>query len=191
MLEYPLNCKSVAFPELKLAATTMTFLNYSFELNGRTNTSNKELLITFKISSNWLQYLMLLKWYELCDFTKYDADRADTVTIDLGDGIMQTIAKTDYEKYLYESGTNPYYTVTGPRVDVNLYLLDNFMNRKCTFNYQGCWIKQIRNVDLDYAKTEGTEVECTFTLSYYKYNVYNNSKDLQEFIPSGIYYDGH
>jgi hypothetical protein len=190
-LDYPLNCKNISFPEFRLGTTNVTFLNYSFEVSTRSNVSTKELNITFTMSDNWLQYLMLLKWFELCDFTRYDQDRSDTVTVDLGDGVMNTIAKTDYEKYMYDSGANPYYSTQGPVVTTNLYLMDNFMRRKCTFNFEGCWLKHIRNVDLDYSKTDGTDVTCNFSMAYYKYNVFNNDPELKKFFPDGLYNDNH
>lgn len=191
ILDYPLNCKNISFPEFKLGSTTVTFLNYSFEVSTRTNTSDKIVTVTFLLSENWIQYLMLLKWFELCDFTRYDEDRFDTVTIDAGGQVQGTIAKSDYEKYLYESGTNPYYSTQGPIVTTNLYLMDNFMNRKCTFNFEGCWIKRIKYVDLDYAKIDGTEVTCSFDMAYYKFNIFNNSDDLKKLFPDGTYLDNH
>lgn len=191
LLDYPLNCKDVSFPEFKLGTSTVTFLNYSFEVSTRTNVSEKELEVTFVLSDNWLQYLMLLKWFELCDFTRYDEDRSDTITIDLGDGVQNTIAKSDYEKYLYESGSNPYYSTQGPMVTCNLYLMDNFMNRKCTFVFEGCWLKRLKHVDLDYTKIEGTDVTASFTMAYYKYSIINNDKKLKQFFPDGSYLDNH
>lgn len=169
----------------------MTFLNYSFEISNRSNQTSKELQITFLLSENWLQYLILLKWFELEDFTRYDIDRQDTVTVDVGNGVQQTIAKTDYEKYLYETGTNPNYSTQGPIVNASLYMMDNFMKRKCTFNFEGCWIKNIKNVELDYSKVSGTEIACTFTMAFYKYSIYNNDKDTKEFFPDGLYLDNH
>lgn len=191
LLNYPLNCKSVSFPEFKLGTSTVTFLNYSFEVSTRSNVSNKEIEMTFLISDNWLQYLMLLKWFELCDFTRYNEDRQDTQTIELGDKPLGTIAKSDYEKWLFDSGTNPYYSTQGPIVTTNLYLMDNFMNRQITFNFENCWIKRIRHVDLDYSKTDGTEVVCNFTLAYYKYNVFMNNKSIKQFFKDGLYLDNH
>ena len=69
--------------------------------------------------------------------------------------------------------------------------MDDFMNRKCTFNFEGCWIKRIKNVDLDYSKTDGTEIAATFTMAYYKFNIFNNSADLKQLFPDGGYLDGH
>lgn len=191
LLEYPLNCKSIAFPEFKMGSTNVAFLNYGIELSNHSNITEKQLTITFLISENWLQYLMLLKWFELEDFTRFNEDRSDTITVDIGYGAQGTIAKTDWEKQQYGNGTNPYYSAQGPIVDCNLYLMDNFMNRKCTFNFEGCWIKGIRNVELDYSKIEGTEMTCTFTLAYYKYNIINNDLENSAFFPDGIYQDEH
>lgn len=191
MLEYPLNCKSIAFPEFRMGSNNLTFLNYSVELSNHSNVTEKQLVITFLISENWLQYLMLLKWFELEDFTRYNENREDTVIIELGDGIKQTIPITEYERMLYNNGLNPYYSAQGPLINANLYFMDNFMNRKCTFNFEGCWIKSIRNVELSYDKTEGTELGCTFTMAYYKYNVFNNDLETSKLFPAGIYQDDH
>ena len=92
---------------------------------------------------------------------------------------------------MYDSGMNPYYSTQGPIVNTNLYLMDNFMNRKFTINFEGCWLKALRNVDLDYSKTDNTEVTCTFTLAYYKYNVFTNDPETRSLIPDGLYQDEH
>ena len=84
MLDYPLNCKNVSFPEFRMGSQTVTFLNYSVEVSNHSNVTSKELVISFLVSENWLQYLMLLKWFELEDFTRYDSNRSDTTTIELG-----------------------------------------------------------------------------------------------------------
>lgn len=101
-LDYPLNCKSVSFPEFTMGSSTVTFLNYSFDISNRSNTTRKDLQITFLISENWLQYLMLLKWFELEDFTRYDMNRSDTVLIDIGD-VQQTVTNSEYQRYMTES----------------------------------------------------------------------------------------
>ena len=190
-LDYPLNCRSVAFPEFKMGSSSLTFLNYSFDISNRSNQTVKDLQITFLLSENWLQYLMLLKWFELEDFTRYTKENSDTVSIDLGGGEQSTINRGDWETYQYYSGLNPYYSNQGPTVDATLYLMDNFMKRKCTINFTGCWLKNIKNVELDYSKTEGTEILTTFTMAFYKYNVFNNDADTKEFFPGGIYTDEH
>lgn len=69
--------------------------------------------------------------------------------------------------------------------------MDNFMKRRVTFKFEGCWLKNIKNVELDYSKTSGTEMGCTFTMSYYKYSCYNNSSEIKEFFTEGLYLDNH
>jgi hypothetical protein len=91
-----------------------------------------------------------------------------------------------------KSGQNPHYSTQGPMVNTSLYLMDNFMNRIATFNFEGCFITNIKNVDLDYSKTDKTEIITTFTLSFYKYNVFVNNKNLIGFIPeNSLYLDDH
>jgi hypothetical protein len=185
LLTYPLNCKSLAFPEFRMGTTTVGFLNYSFDVSTRSNITDKKLVCSFILSENWLQYLMMLKWFELCDFTRYDKNREETVEIDLGNGIKRTIITDAYQQWLNQTGKNPYYSTQGPVVNCNLYLMDNFMNRVATFNFEGCFITSLKNVELDYSKIEGTEVMATFTMSYYKYNFVCNDQTLKEFILDG------
>ena len=85
-----------------MGSSTVTFLNYSFDISNRSNTTRKDLQITFLISENWLQYLMLLKWFELEDYTRYDMNRSDTVLIDVGD-VQQTVTNSEYQRYMTES----------------------------------------------------------------------------------------
>jgi hypothetical protein len=135
---------------------------------------------------------MLLKWFELCDYTRYTKTRDELIEITLGNGIKRNIETAEYEKYLADSGQNPYHSTQGPIVNCNLYLMDNFMNRMATFNFEGCFITDIKNVDLDYSKIDNTEIVTTFTMSFYKYNVFVNNQDLKNYIPDGgLYLDEH
>lgn len=185
LLDYPLNCKSVQFPEFKLGTTQVSFLNYSFDVSTRQNLTQKNLTINFLISENWLQYIMLLKWFELCDFTRYDYHRDDTIELDVGNGVKRTINTEEYNRWMNETGKNPYYSTQGPIVNSTLFLMDNFMNRIATFNFEGCFITSLKNVDLDYSKTDSTELTASFTMSFYKYNVVSNSHEIKGFIPDG------
>ena len=141
--------------------------------------------INFLISENWLQYIMLLKWFELCDFTRYDYHRDDTIELDVGNGVKRTINTEEYNRWMNETGKNPYYSTQGPIVNSTLFLMDNFMNRIATFNFEGCFITSLKNVDLDYSKTDSTELTASFTMSFYKYNVVSNSHEIKGFIPDG------
>ena len=191
LLDYPLNCKSLTFPEFKLGTTKVSFLNYSFDISTRSNITEKKLVISFLLSENWIQYLMLLKWFELSDYTRYTETRDQLTEVEIG-GIKRNINTVEYQEWMAKTGKEPYYSTQGPIVTTNLYLMDNFMNRIATFNFEGCFLTDIKNVDLDYSKTESTEIITTFTLSFYKYNVFVNNNELRHFIPDGgLYLDDH
>ena len=191
LLDYPLNCKSLTFPEFKLGTTKVSFLNYSFDISTRSNITEKKLVISFLLSENWLQYLMLLKWFELSDYTRYTETRDQLTEVEIG-RIKRNINTVEYQEWMAQTGQDPYYSTQGPIVTTNLYLMDNFMNRIATFNFEGCFLTDIKNVDLDYSKTESTEIITTFTLSFYKYNVFVNNNELRHFIPDGgLYLDDH
>ena len=191
LLDYPLNCKSLTFPEFKLGTTKVSFLNYSFDISTRSNITEKKLVISFLLSENWLQYLMLLKWFELSDYTRYTETRDQLTEVEIG-GIKRNINTVEYQEWMAKTGKDPYYSTQGPIVTTNLYLMDNFMNRIATFNFEGCFLTDIKNVDLDYSKTESTEIITTFTLSFYKYNVFVNNNELRHFIPDGgLHLDDH
>jgi hypothetical protein len=36
--------------------------------------------------------------------------------------------------------------------------MDNFNNLVCSILFQNCWLAEISNIDLNYAKTSGTEI---------------------------------
>ena len=191
LLDYPLNCKSLTFPEFKLGTTKVSFLNYSFDISTRSNITEKKLVISFLLSENWIQYLMLLKWFELSDYTRYTETRDQLTEVEIG-GIKRNINTVEYQEWMAQTGQDPYYSTQGPIVTTNLYLMDNFMNRIATFNFEGCFLTDIKNVDLDYSKTESTEIITTFTLSFYKYNIFVNNNELRHFIPDGgLYLDDH
>ena len=113
VLEYPLNCKSVSFPSFKIGSTKTSFMGYSFDVSTRQNLTEKGITFEFLISNNWLQYMMLLKWFELQDFTMYNANRAETQTIELGkvkpvidDTNFRTPAETRIESILFHTRSN-------------------------------------------------------------------------------------
>lgn len=184
ILEYPLNCKSVQFPDFKIGTTSTAFLSYGFDVSTRQNITEKGLTVEFLVSSNWLQYLFLLKWFELEDYTRYNYDREkETQTVDIGN-ITPTIDDTGFRTD-YDTGKNPYYSTQGPIVPTNLYLLDNFNNRICTINFEGSWLANIKPVSLDYSKTSDTEVTSSFELKFYKYNIIVNDEEVKKFFPEG------
>lgn len=43
VLEYPLNCQSVKFPEFKMGTTKTSFLSYSFDISSRQNLTEKRI----------------------------------------------------------------------------------------------------------------------------------------------------
>lgn len=189
LLEYPLNCQDIRFPEFVLGTTQVSFLNYSFDISTRQNLTKKTLDVKFLLSENWIQYLFLLKWFEMCDYTRYNENKDDYfVEVDLGNGVKKRITKAEWEEYMYSTGQHPYHSTQGPIVDCNLYLMDNFMNRIGTFNFEGCFITNIKNVELNYAKTADTESLITFTMSFYKINFYSNSKEVNNLLPGGGIY---
>lgn len=189
LLEYPLNCQDVRFPEFVLGTTQVSFLNYSFDISTRQNLTKKTLDVKFLLSENWIQYLFLLKWFEMCDYTRYNQNSDDYyVDVTLGNGSVERLSKEDWEKYMTLTGHHPYHSTQGPIVDCNLYLMDNFMNRIGTFNFEGCFITNIKNVELNYAKVADTEQLITFTMSFYKINFYSNSVEVNNLLPGkGIY----
>ena len=102
-----------------------------------------------------------------------------------GNGVKRSIVTDEYNRWLNQTGKNPYYSTQGPVVNSTLFLMDNFMNRVATFNFEGCFLTSLKNVDLDYAKTDNTEIVCSFAMSFYKYNIISNSHEIKDFIPDG------
>lgn len=85
LLDYPLNCKSVTFPEFRIGTGKVAYLGYGFDVSSRQNITEKGITFEFLVSNNWLQYLMLLKWFELEDYTRYNYNRAtETQLVDVG-----------------------------------------------------------------------------------------------------------
>jgi len=185
-LDYPLLCKGITFPDFSIGSAPVSFGGYSFDVSTRQNVTKKTLGIKFLISENWLQYLMLLKWFSLEDYTRYNNKDDNTIEIDGGNGTTQTTDAYDYKKAMAESGKYPYYSTQGPIVPTELYLMDNFDNRICTIKFISCWLSNLKNVSLDYEKTNNTEAESEFELNFYKYEVVINNNELKKFITSNI-----
>ena len=88
-------------------------MGYSFDVSTRQNLTEKGITFEFLISNNWLQYMMLLKWFELEDYTLYNANRAETQTIELGkvkpvidDSEFRTPYETRIESVLFNTRSN-------------------------------------------------------------------------------------
>ena len=79
-LEIPLGCQSVNFPDFKIGTTQVGFMGYGIDLSTRQNLTDKGLTINFLINSNWIQYLALLKWFELEDYTPYTREEVSKPT---------------------------------------------------------------------------------------------------------------
>lgn len=95
ILQFPLNCKRIDFPEFTIGTTKTSFMNYSFDVSTRQNTTEKGLTVYYSVSSNWLQYMVLLKWFELEDYSRYEESREATNTIEF-DNITPTIDDTKF-----------------------------------------------------------------------------------------------
>jgi hypothetical protein len=182
VLEYPLNCKSVSFPEFRIGTGKLAYLGYGFDVSSRQNVTEKGLTFEFLLSNNWLQYLMLLKWFELEDYTRYNLNRAtETQLVEIGN-VKPTIDDTNFRNP-GETGKDPYYSTQGPMVPCNLYLLDNFNNRLVTINFDNAWLASIKPVILDYTKTDNTELSSSCELKFYKYNIIVHDEVLKHFFP--------
>ena len=167
-LEIPLGCQSVSFPDFKIGTTSVGFLGYAMDFSTRQNLTEKGLTITFLINSNWIQYMALLKWFELEDYTPYNKESVDEQAEYNKFGVLidNTGFRTDYEL-----GKDPYWSTQGPMVPTNLYLLDNFNNRIATILFQHTWLASIKSVPLDYKKTSDTEILATAEFKFSKYNI--------------------
>ncbi len=180
-LEIPINCQSINFPDFKLGTTTAGFLGYTMDFSTRQNLTEKGLTINFLVNSNWLQYLALLKWFELEDYTAYNSEAVET--------------QTKYEKYGVTvndetspafTGKDPYWSTQGPMVPTNLYLMDNFNNRIATILFQNTWLCNIKSINLDYKKTSDTEISTTAEFKFSKYSVSLNNDYLNKIFQDGI-----
>lgn len=160
----------MTFPEFRLGTTQTGFMGYSFDISTGQNLTDKGLTLSFLVSNNWMQYLLLLKWFELQDFTNYtEAENEHLITYEHNGKEVQ-VDDSNF-KTPFDTGKNPYWTAQGPKIDANLYLMDNFNNRLVTITFTDTWLSNLKQVDLDYAKTSDTEIVTTADFKFYKYNI--------------------
>ena len=171
-LEIPLGCQSVNFPDFKLGTTQVGFMGYGFDVSTRQNMTDKGLTINFLVNSNWIQYLSLLKWFELEDYTPYTRESVDEQAEYNISGV-----KIDNHGFRsnYELGKDPYWSTQGPMVPANLYLMDNFNNRLVTILFSNTWLASIKSIPLDYKKTSDTEVVATAEFKFSKFSITLNN----------------
>ena len=162
LIDVPLNCKAVDFPNFQMANTSVHHQGYAVPVSMRVNDTEKTLVVRYNPSSNWIQYLMLLKWYELEDYTNYDTDKDKVSSVELGDIMIP--AYNDPQ-------SSPFNTTQGPAVPTNLHMFDNFYNKLFSIRFTGCWLTQLNRVTLDYEKTDKTEILSEFTMRFYKYDI--------------------
>lgn len=181
--EIPLGCQSVQFPDFKLGTTKAGFLGHDFDFSTRQNLTEKGLTINFLINSNWLQYLSLLKWFELEDYTPYTKESVEEQVEYNKSGV-----KIDNHGFRsdYDLGKDPYWSTQGPMVPTNLYLMDNFNNRIVTILFQNTWLSSIKSVGLDYKKTSDTEVVASAEFKFSKYSIKLNDEFLNKLFGTGI-----
>ena len=155
ILECPLNCQKVVFPTFTIGTTKTNYMGYSMDVSTRQNTTDKGLTITFLVSNNWIQYLLLLKWFNLNDYLNYSDDANIDRTYNK-DGNPNT------------NELNPYASTQGPMFPAHLYLMDNFNHVIVTLNFDKAWLCKLNTVALDYTNTDNTQVTTDFELRYYK-----------------------
>lgn len=169
ILQLPLNCQKVQFPTFTIGTTSTNYMGYTMDVSTRQNTTQKGLTVTFLVSNNWLQYLMLMKWFQLNDYMNYDSNSNLDRTYD-----------ADYNNA--NGMLNPYASTQGPMFPSHLYLLDNFNHRIATFNFQNSWLCRLETVPLDYTNTTDTQVTTQFQLKYYKMDLDINQESLKNLI---------
>lgn len=193
-LQVPINCKRIQFPQFKIGSTSLGFLGYGMDFSTRQNLTDKGLTITYLANENWLQYMMLLKWFQLQDFTYYTRQSNNGLQDDKtynkhgNPSNVQTVTINQFgKKYNYDLGLDTYGSTQGPMVPCNLHLLDNFNNRVLHILFQNCWLTNVSTIDLNYSKTAGTEIQGTFELKFSKYSIHFDSPVLKDlFDDSGV-----
>ena len=169
ILQCPLNCQKVVFPSFTIGTTSVNYGGYSMNVSTRQNTTDKGLTITFLVSNNWIQYLLLLKWFNLNDYMNY----SDDANID---------RSYDYTTQSASGGINPYASTQGPMFPAHLYLLDNFNHRIATLDFQNTWLCRLNTIALDYTNTDNTQVTTQFELRYSKMDFNINQSGLKHLI---------
>ena len=170
ILQCPLNCQKVVFPTFTIGTTSTNYLGYSMNVSTRQNTTDKGLTVTFLVSNNWIQYLLLLKWFNLNDYMNY----SDDANIDRSYDSTTNNANLDY--------SNPYASTQGPMFPCHLYLMDNFNHTMVTINFQKAWLCKLNTVALDYTNTDNTQVTTDFELRYYKMDYQINDEYLKNLL---------
>ena len=186
-LQIPINCRSVQFPTFKIGSTKTAFYGHGFDISTRQNLTEKGLTVKYLINQNWFQYMMLLKWFEMEDYTYYTRESNNGINNQKQynkhgnpSNVEKVIVDNSGFRTDYDLGLDLYGSTQGPMIPCQLYLMDNFNNRVCSILFQNCWLSEISNIDLTYAKTSGTEIEGSFQLKFAKYSLKFDSEYLKK-----------
>lgn len=184
-LQVPINCRSVQFPSFKIGSTKAAFYGHGFDISTRQNLTDKGLTVKYLINENWFQYMMLLKWFQMQDFTYYTRESNNGLDNDKEynkhgnpSNTQKVVVNNNGFRTDYDLGLDLYGSTQGPMVPCQLYLMDNFNNLVCSILFQNCWLTEISNIDLNYAKTSGTQIQGSFQLKFSKYSLKFNSEYL-------------
>ena len=143
---FTMNIVSFTLNRLGLGMTTQVYNGVEIQMPNGSEDSDKQFTIEYKLSSNYTQYLLLMKWWQ-----------KNLKVINR----IQGKTKAETEKIEQE---NYFYT------DVNLYLLDENKDPVMLVTYKDCWLKELGELQLNYEEGENI-LRHSFTCYFNNYTI--------------------
>ena len=143
---FTMNIVSFTLNRLGLGMTTQVYNGVELQMPNGSEESDKQFTIEYKLSSNYTQYLLLMKWWQ-----------KNLKVINRIQGKTKAeSAKIEQENYFY--------------TDVSLYLLDENKDPVMLITYKDCWLKELGELQLNYEEGENI-LRHSFTCYFNDYTI--------------------
>lgn len=143
---FALNISSFTLNRLSLGMSTQNYNGVSINMPNGTEDSDKQFTIEYKLSSNYAQYMLLMKWWQ------------KNLKV-----IRRVQGLSDTEIATIETDTNFYTTA-------NLYLLDEMKTPMMKVSYGNCWLKELGELQLNYEEGDSV-LKHSFTCYFNDYTI--------------------
>ena len=138
-------------PPLEIGSSNVSFKGYSIQVPTHVlNSETKEVTFEYIVDEDFENYAALYNW----------ASGIGNI-VDIGDE---------------NNSGNTQGIITKSMIPVRVWLLDSYKKVRREFLFEGAWIKQFNDLQLDYSQAE--EVHHSFTMTYYDFKV--NRKPLTQ-----------
>lgn len=141
-----------SMPPLQIGSSTVSYKGYSIEVPSHImNAETKELTFEYIVDEDFENYAALYNW---------------------ASGIGNIVDIGDENNNVRTEGI-----LSRSMIPVRVWLLDSYKKVRREFLFEGAWIKQFNDLQLDYS--QANEIHHSFTMTYYNFKVNHKAGTIQ------------